>query len=199
MIAVGGRVRPLQRRGTSTAVVPVQRWLLGDILNNIAILLVLALLSQPSRASAAEGLPSPAGRVILTISGNIERANEGGIAAFDREMLERIGTRTIRTTTTWTDGVKIFEGPLMRDVLALVGAHGTSVEAKALNDYVVKIPIADFMKYDVLLALRMDGRDLLPTDQGPIWIVYPRDQFRELQNARYDERWCWQLIQLAVQ
>jgi hypothetical protein len=150
-------------------------------------------------ASAGEALPSPAGKVILTISGKIERANASGSAALDREMLQRVGERTIRTTTVWTDGVKTFEGPLVRDVLTLVGAHGTSVKATALNDYVVEIPIADFEKYDVVLALRMDGRDLQPTDKGPIWIVYPRDQFPELQNPRYDERWCWQLARLVVQ
>ena len=163
------------------------------------LFLILAVSPGFPLALAGETLPSPAGEVILTISGNIERSNGSGIAALDREMLERIGKRTIRTTTAWTDGVKAFEGPLMRDVLAFVGAHGTSVKATALNDYVVEIPVADFEKYDVILALRMDGRDLHPADKGPIWIVYPRDQFSELQTPRYDERWCWQLTRLVVQ
>jgi hypothetical protein len=44
----------------------------------------------------------------------------------------------------------------------------------------------------------MDGERLLPRDKGPIWIVYPRDDFPELTDIRYDYRWVWQLTRLEI-
>lgn len=104
----------------------------------------------------------------------------------------------METTTVVTDGVKRFDGFLMRDLLAYVGADGGTVTAIALNDYVIDIPMEDFSRFDVLVATSMDGTRLLPSDKGPLWIVYPRDDHQELQDIRYDYRWVWQLIELDV-
>ncbi|MDJ1160107.1 hypothetical protein QNA08_17995 [Chelatococcus sp. SYSU_G07232] len=52
--------------------------------------------------------------------------NEGDASVFDRPMLERLARRTIRTSTAWTDGEKTFEGVLAREVLAMVGAQGST-------------------------------------------------------------------------
>jgi hypothetical protein len=179
-----------------------------DIVRRLAVPLlclaaaaVVAATCTPLSSRAAEGeLTPPAGKVVLIVSGHIARTNGNGVASFDREMLERLGLLTVRTSTVWTDGVKDFEGPLVRDVLAAVGVdRATEVTASALNDYAVVIPAADFDKYGVILALRMDGRELLAKDKGPAWIVYPRDDNPELRDARYDNRWVWQLNRLQVQ
>lgn len=162
-------------------------------------LVLLGLMLSPwGAASAAEAgnLPVPTGEIILTVSGRISNTNGAGVANFDRTMLESLGMHTLHTTTTWTDGVKRFDGVLARDLLDLVGAEGQSVVATALNDYVVRIPAADFKEFDVLLAMQMDGQQLLTRDKGPIWIVYPRDEHPELQDPRYDHRWVWQLREI---
>lgn len=151
-----------------------------------------------SAAFAAEPLPAPRGPVLLRITGNITTMNAEGAAEFDRDMLDSLGRHEMRTTTVWTDGPKLFGGVLMRDVLARVGARGRSVEAHALNDYVIEIPLDDFDRYDVLIATTMDGRELLARDKGPLWIVYPRDTAEELKDSRYDHRWIWQLDRLEV-
>ncbi|MCI2394477.1 hypothetical protein [Aliiroseovarius sediminis] len=44
----------------------------------------------------------------------------------------------------------------------------------------------------------MDDKALERSDKGPLWIVYPRDAHKELQDIRYDYRWVWQLSELAV-
>jgi hypothetical protein len=152
-------------------------------------------------AVAQQPLPQPTGPVLLTISGKISATNVGNTAAFDRAMLEGLPPHQLKTSTVWTDGVKTFEGVLVRDVLARVGAaggEGAVVKATALNDYSIDIPVADFDRYDVLLAWSMDGKRLTVRDKGPLWIVYPRDQFRELRDERYDQRWAWQLNRLEV-
>lgn len=157
---------------------------------------LLLLFSLP--AMAADALPRPTAAVLLTVSGSIASTNVGKEARFDRAMLEKLGVRTLRTSTTWTTGVKTFEGVLARDVMTSVGAKGTEIRAIALNDYAVTIPMADFERYDVLLAFRMDGQDLTARDKGPLWVVYPRDAHRELNDSKFDARWAWQLKRLDV-
>jgi len=149
-------------------------------------------------AASESPLPKPTGPIILTITGAIEHVNAEGRAEFDRAMLKALGTTSFATTTSWTDGKPEFEGVLVRDVLRAVGATGSSIEAIAINDYSVKIPLSDFDRYDVLLALNMNGKKLTHRDKGPIWIVYPRDDHDELHTASTDAKWIWQLTKIDV-
>lgn len=135
---------------------------------------------------------------ILTVSGQIEASPEGAPVVLGREDLEALPQHRLRTSTSVTDGVPEFEGFLMRDLMELVGAEGETAIALALNGYRIEIPVADFERFDVMGALSMNGEQLTPRDKGPIWIVYPRDAHRELDDIRYDMRWVWQLERLHV-
>lgn len=168
----------------------------------ICLLLSMAAIGiRPAVASERKDtrpLPPPVGDVLLVIDGAITNMNSATEAHLDLGAIRSLPRYTLDTSTAVTDGVKRFEGVLMRDLLRLVGANGTAVEARALNNYSVDIPIADFHDYDVILATHMDSRRLLASDKGPFWIVYPRDQWRQLQDIRYDYRWVWQLNRLTV-
>lgn len=162
--------------------------------------LVLACLATVLAVSApkAAGLEPPAGPVVLTISGNVARTNADGAARFDMAALKAFPQHTIRTSTAWTDGVSRFVGPQLCDVLDAVGADGTMLHARALNDYQAEVPIADCRRYPVILALEQDGQPLSRRDKGPIWIVYPQDAHPELRSTATYYRWVWQLSHLEV-
>ena len=162
--------------------------------------LAMALVAATSVLLAA-GAAMAAGHseTLLVVSGRIAAPGAaGGGARFDRAALEALPQHEIKTSTPWTDGVSTFEGPLLCDLLAGLGANGTELRAKALNDYVVDIPIADCQRYPVVLALNRDGKPLSRRDMGPIWIVYPRDDYPELRLETINARWVWQLIELEV-
>lgn len=160
--------------------------------------LLLALGTVLWEGNALEPLPEPTGEVVLTVSGEIAHTNRGAEAVFDRAMLEALGLRELRTSTPWTEGVPVFRGVLARDLLQAVGADGTSVIASALNDYTVEIPTEDFERYPVMLALEMNGTPLTVRDKGPIWVVYPRDDFAAIRESILNARWVWQLNSLEV-
>lgn len=143
-------------------------------------------------------MPPPKSPTILEVSGAVSMDNMEGAAHFDMEMLRALPAAQLETTTAVTDGVRRFDGFLMRDLLTHVGARGTIVTARALNDYAIEIAIEEFDRFDVLVAYEMDGEPLLPSDKGPLWIVYPRDQHAELQDIRFDYRWVWQLQWLEI-
>jgi len=143
-------------------------------------------------------LDAPLGEPLLTVTGNIAVTNEGSGAVFDRAMLNALPQHRIATTTEWTDGVRQFEGPLLREVLAAVGAGGSIALATAVNDYSVEIPLQEVRDYPVILAMRMDGEELTLRTKGPLWVVYPRDDYSELQTSEMNSRWIWQLRSLEI-
>jgi hypothetical protein len=146
---------------------------------------------------AAASMPAHGG-VILSVTGAILDPDGSGQIDFDLSALEQLGLDKLRTWTPWTDGEVEFEGVWARRLMQAVGARGTKVEARALNDYEEVIPIDDFHRYDVLLAVRMNGHLLRARDKGPIWIVYPWSGHPELDDFVTREKAVWQLNALHV-
>lgn len=148
--------------------------------------------------AVADTIPKPKGDVVLRVEGNISNSNAPSGVQFDRSMLDSLGRHSLKTSTSWTDGVPTFEGVRLADVLAKVGAKGKTIIATALNDYSVEIPKSDATTYNVLLADTMNGKKLSLRDKGPLWIVYPRDQHAELNTESFNDRWIWQLGKLEI-
>jgi len=164
----------------------------------LLLLCAAAVVFGPAGDTAAQRLPEPTSRVILEVSGKIAKTNAPERARFDLKALEALGITKVTTSTPWTEGKKVFEGVRLRDLLQAVGADGTTITPVALNDYKLDIPREDFDKYPVILAYRMDGEELRVRDKGPLWIVYPRDDFPELDNRLIRSRWVWQVKELMV-
>ncbi len=152
-----------------------------------------------ARGAWAEELPAPSGPTLLTISGAISNTNGDGVADFDLAMLEAMRQETVTTHTPWYDGAERFEGVPLADLMKLAGAHGKTVQATALNDYVVHIPIEDFERFGVVLALKRAGAYMSVREKGPLFIIYPFDANPQLQGEVYYRRAVWQLRKLVVQ
>lgn len=181
----------------------VQRFFLQSTALVIGILFFCSVNATEEQAAWAVdrvSLPKPRGAVILKVDGLVGHTNIAKQAQFDLAMLQTLPASTLYTSTVVTDGVKRFDGVLVRDLFNFLNyaPQSRKVEALALNDYLVEIPLSDFYEYDVLLATHMDGVLLTSIDKGPLWIVYPRDSVRKLQDIRYDYRWVWQLKYLHI-
>lgn len=146
----------------------------------------------------AAALPPPRGKVILTLGGRIGEHNAAGQAQFDLAMIEALEQRSFTTMTPWSRQPVRFSGPLLRELLAVVRASGSQISAYALNDYKVIIPLDDALRYDVIVATRMDGNPIPVRTKGPLFVVYPFDSRAELQSARYHERSIWQLKSMVI-
>jgi hypothetical protein len=148
---------------------------------------------------ASHALDAPKGKVILSITGNIQSKNAGDRADFDMDMLAALPQQSFTTNTPWFKEPKKFTGPLLRDVLAAAGAKGSTLKAVALNDFKVEIPVSDTRQYSMLLARLLDDTPMPIREKGPLFIVYPFDTNTELHSARYYGRSAWQLRTLEVQ
>lgn len=152
----------------------------------------------PPDAAMAGPLPEPQGRAILAVSGRIGVTNGTDSARFDRPMLEALGMVSMTTTTPWYDGPVTFEGVPMTRLMQRLDAQGETVQAIALNDYSTDIPMADFARWGVMMALKRDGQYLMVRDKGPLFIVYPFDMDPELRSRRYYGRSAWQVARLVI-
>ena len=148
--------------------------------------------------AGAEPLPPPRGEVVLTVTGALAETNDGDAAAFDMAMLDALPQRTIVTATPWYDRRVAFSGPLLRDVLARVGARGKAVAAHAVNDFDVEIPAADADR-GLVLATGRDGARMPLSDKGPIFAMYPFDDDPGLRSQVYFTRCVWELESLRVE
>jgi hypothetical protein len=95
-------------------------------------------------------------------------------------------------------GIIVISGIPGRSLLDRIGATGASIDAVAVNDYLIVIPADDLRNKGAMLAFEMDGRPLTLREKGPLWIVYPRDDHPELASDNYNSRWIWQLNSLQI-
>ena len=144
-------------------------------------------------------LSRPTGKVLLTLSGNIENTNEGGKAVFDLASLENLGMVSFQTPSPWYDGRTTFTGISLQKLMDYVGAKGSVVKVTALNDYTTEIPLSDFKKYNVILALKINGEYMRVRDKGPLFVVYPYDSMPDLDNQIYYSRSAWQVSKMNIE
>lgn len=184
-MVIGGRLSALigRRRGS---------------LQPVAAMLILLLAAVGTPAGWAAEPDPPERRVILTVTGALDRAGADGSVDLTLEELERLGTVELVTTTPFTPGPVRFTGVLLRRLLEAVGARGDVVHATALNDYMVEIPRTDAARWDVILATRADGEPLPVRAKGPLWVIYPWSRHPELDSPLYGSRSIWQVRSLEI-
>lgn len=162
----------------------------------IATLTIVVLLSGKA---LAEKLPTPQGPVVLTISGKINNHNNGDTAEFDIAMLEQLGTTTFTTNTPWIDEPAEFTGVRINALLAYVGAEGSDFRATALDKYWFDLKNTDFDAIPVIIAYKKNGKLLRVRDLGPLWIMFPFDDFPKSHNETNINACVWQLLKIDVQ
>lgn len=136
----------------------------------------------------------------FTVDGKIEKSNQPGKAVyvFSEQDLMALPQYSITTSTSWTPKAT-FSGPRLSDVLKIVGARGTQIEFRCIDEYTFSVPVADADKYGVILARKMNGKVLGNDNYGPLWIMYPRDQFADdLKTPLGEAKFAWQVIGLTV-
>lgn len=136
--------------------------------------------------------------VVLTFVGQKAGENEAQVYTMSYAELYAFPEQRIQTSTQVTYGSHIFSGPLIRNVLDRYNFEGDTVRLEALNGYIVDVPLSDFRRFDAIFAHSMSGLRLSVRHFGPVWVVYPRDSIKELQDIRYDMRWVWQLRTVVV-
>jgi hypothetical protein len=179
------------------------------------LLLVLIIAAAPT-ARAAEQIETPKEAVILTVGGDIAVTNRGPFDAnkesllgrykvafergfaFDRPMLGRLKQGSIKVQPPEYSAPATFTGPLMKEVLAAVGAaSGKTVRVLAVNGYEGWLSPEDVEASDWILALEADGKPLGLGQQGPLWLLNTRGQGEKASDDHHGH-WVWAVMYLRV-
>jgi hypothetical protein len=163
------------------------------------VVFVITCLFIPSLAATvtfADTFAPPKGEVVLTVTGSITVANSSDGLALDLAQFEALPQHSFTTSTTWTEGKSTFQGVLLKDLIAAVGATGSSVNMTALDDYVISMPTADVKDDGPMLAYLIDGKPMSVRDKGPIWLLYPYDENADYRTEESYSRSIWQLVRV---
>ena len=118
----------------------------------------------------------------------------------DEEDFAKLPQTTIETENEYIIGRATFTGVLLRDLLQMIDAQPSDmIIATALNDYVIRIPVEDSTKYDVVVAREMNGTKMRVRDYGPLWVMYPHDDLAAEDRNNVNSRLIWQLARLEIQ
>ena len=116
-----------------------------------------------------------------------------------REALAAMPQTTVVTKNDYVEAETTFTGPRVRDLFEEGSIKPDSeLVLTALNDFAVTIPASDVLNYDVILATTMDGKEMSVREKGPVWVIYPMSDHKELREARYNDRLIWQLSSVEL-
>ncbi|EYD70932.1 hypothetical protein [Limimaricola hongkongensis] len=163
----------------------------------IAAWIIAATMSGP--AAAEFSIP-------IVIEPNVLQVGREGeeTTSFDLQALDALPQVRFETSTIWTDMVNTYSGVPVAVLLEEAGLGDSlsqddaMLELVALNDYRVRIPLADIEDDLPIIATRVDGRTFSIRDRGPYWLVYPYDRAPEYRTEDTYKRSIWQLTQMVV-
>ena len=149
---------------------------------------------------AGEPIPAPTGPVILTVNGKISQKNVGDNLELDMATLEKMGLVKFDATDPFDKTKKVLTGVLVTQFLTMVGAapEATSLHMIATDDYAADFNIVDTKKWPVLLATQADGNYLPLEKGGPTVLVFPFDDFPEIDHSVYDSQSVWSIETITV-
>ncbi|MGO1121004.1 molybdopterin-dependent oxidoreductase [Rhodovibrionaceae bacterium A322] len=180
---------------------------------SMSLFLFCALLVVPGHQSHAADGPA-----LLTVVGKIGPGNRGAsddfmdiflkfqdtrfdkAHTFDQAALEALPQHkaTIQAST-WPQA-HVFEGPLLSDVLKAAGVpeEATTLKVRALDGYEPEVDITSVRDYPAILALKADGEYLGLGGRGPLWLVFPIQDYPALPQGD-DSAWVWAVFYIEVE
>ena len=164
----------------------------------IAVLVAFVAWSGPSQAETASTTPTQAEsseEVLLTV---VLVAEDGLTQEYTLSQLRALGAETFETETIWTTGLQRFTGVPLVDLIAPFNIEQGVLQARAVNDYMIEIPLSDAVEGGPIIAYERNGKTMPLRSKGPLWIVYPYDSNPAYKTEAIYSRSIWQLESLSL-
>lgn len=111
--------------------------------------------------------------------------------------LERLPSLTLKTTTNFTPQ-SVFVGVRFSDLLQNYQISSGMIRAFAWDDYSYTLPVAELIKYNVILAYKKDSKYMDISEMGPYAIIYPKDDHSELRTLDVNAKTVWQVKKIEA-
>ncbi|KPU89212.1 hypothetical protein APR50_33935 [Variovorax paradoxus] len=158
--------------------------------------LIAALGVGAGAAAAPNACPNDA---LLEIAGAVKPNSPRGSFLFSEKDLLNLKAVKLTTATAWTPRSE-FIGPELSTVLEAAGVPATAKEMRfyAIDAYEITIPTTDLVKYRPVMAHTQNGERLMVATRGPVFLVYPRDQYPELTAIKGQAQFVWMVCKIVV-
>lgn len=140
--------------------------------------------------AASEHVPEGPLRVFLI---------DGTEQVLAREDLAGMQQTEFLSSSPWTDGIHHYQGVPLLTLVKNLYKDARLVKVGARNDYQVTFEIESLTEAWPILALKMDGEHISPRTKGPYWVVYPYDDYPELQREDIYARSIWLVETLNIE
>jgi len=102
------------------------------------------------------------------------------------------------THHSWSDNAESFSGPLLQDVLNTTCSNTKKIKLTALNDYAIDMDFSRLKHYQPIIALSVNGKRLSIREKGPLWIMLPLDDHKDIEKRSMDGMMIWQLSDIKI-
>ena len=146
-------------------------------------------------------IPAASGEIILTVTGNISAPNNGDVLELDMATLEKFGLVRYDVNDPWLGKNMMYTGILLSDFLKVVGAPETAenVVIAALDGYEVSLTAQEIEQWPILLATRANDAYMTVSENGPTRIIFPFDDYADIDKVLYKDLWIWNIKSIEVQ
>ncbi|MER2496700.1 molybdopterin-dependent oxidoreductase [Vibrio neptunius] len=115
------------------------------------------------------------------------------------QLVSQYPTTSFTTQLPWQPEAHEFTGVRVSDMLEQLGIQDTtSVSFIALNDYSASVTIENIVKYEPIIAYKMNGKKMKVRNKGPYWLVFNLDKFPEIDNTTFHSQMVWQIGKIMI-
>ena len=167
-------------------------------MNRLTLLTLSLIALLSSRAALANKCPQDA--FLEVVAKGSAKDQPGKSFKFTEAAFMALANATISTSTAWTPKSS-FTGPELGVVLKAAGvlpAKTGSAHMFAIDDYEFDIPLDHIPKYKPILAHTQNGKRLDIPTRGPIFLIYPRDDFPEMKTMQGQAGYVWMVCKIEI-
>lgn len=148
---------------------------------------IILFLFMPFFISASE-------KIVLDINDMVQSVNE----QYTLQELQQLPQQEISIQLPWTDQPYTYKGPYLEDVFEHAGVEGRWLTLHGVDNYKISYSYPSIEKYKPILALQADGNLLSIRSKGPIMLILPIDQYKELNTLVYHDYMVWHLMKIDI-
>ncbi len=148
---------------------------------------------------ALADVPTPAGDVVLTVSGTIALRNADDVFQFDMDMLQELTGEEYEVTDPWL-GPQAYAGVRLKTILEFVGipAGASSAVIVASDEAEFTVDIEHVFEYPIMFAFSANEESIPSSLGGPLKLVYPY-YIENMEELYPDSMWAWWVVEIRVE
>ncbi|WP_295895263.1 hypothetical protein [uncultured Vibrio sp.] len=131
----------------------------------------------------------------------IRLADNSAVTLSYEQISKEIPTNSFKTKLPWYEEPNAFTGMLVTDLISYLGKQPsdvTNVSFIALNDYAASSTIEDILKYEPIIAYKMNKNKMKIRNKGPYWLVFNVDKYQEIDNDIFYTQMVWQIDEIII-